>query len=102
MRLQIDEELRNVGQNVEWEKPVEWEGQVFDRSRTREEYVKLVSTLIWKLRNYNKKVHTTGGDVRQKILEVVIVRTNKSLAYAFSEKDLTVYVLFHSLVNQST
>ena len=65
MRLQIDEELRNVCQK-HVQKPVEWEAQVFNRSRTREEYVRLVSTLIWKLRDYNKKVHTTGGDVTQK------------------------------------
>ena len=73
MRFQIVEELRNVGQMEYGQKPVEWEAQVFNRSRTREEYVKLVSTLVWKLRNYNKKVHIIGGT---KILEVVIVRTN--------------------------
>ena len=56
MRLQIDEELRNVGQKNA-QKPVEWEAQVFDRSRTREEYGKLVAILIWKLRNFSKKVH---------------------------------------------
>ena len=39
------------------QKSAEWEAQVFNRSRTREEYVKLVATLIWKLRDYNKKVH---------------------------------------------
>ena len=38
------------------QKSAEWEAQVFNRSRTREEYVKLVATLIWKLRDYNKKV----------------------------------------------
>ena len=39
------------------QKSAEWEAQVFNRSRTREEYVKLVATLIWKLRDYNKKVY---------------------------------------------
>ena len=56
MRLQIDEQLRNVGQMENGQKSAEWEAQVFNRSRTREEYVKLVATLIWKLRDYNKKV----------------------------------------------
>ena len=46
MRLQIDEELRNVGQIESGHKPAEWEAQVFNRSRTLEEYVKLVATLI--------------------------------------------------------
>ena len=53
MRLQIDEELRNVGQIESGHKPAEWEAQVFNRSRTLEEYVKLVATLIWKLRTFN-------------------------------------------------
>ena len=57
MRLQIDEQLRNVGQMENGQKSAEWEAQVFNRSRTREEYVKLVATLIWKLRDYNKKVY---------------------------------------------
>ena len=43
------------------QKSAEWEAQVFNRSRTREEYVKLVATLIWKLRDYNKKVRVTFG-----------------------------------------
>ena len=63
MRLQIDEELRNVGQMENGQKSAEWEAQVFNRSRTREEYVKLVATLVRKLRDYKltskilKKVH---------------------------------------------
>ena len=63
MRFQIVEGLRNVGQMEYGQKPVEWEAQIFNRSRTREEYDKLVATLIWKLhalshvlRDYNKKV----------------------------------------------
>ena len=57
MRFHIVEGLRNVDQMEYGQKPVEWEAQVFNRSRTREEYVKLVATLIWKLRDYNKKVY---------------------------------------------
>ena len=55
MRLRIDEELRNREQTEIGQKPAEWEDQVFIRSRTREEYVKLVATLIWKLRRFNEK-----------------------------------------------
>ena len=66
VRLQIDEQLRNVGQMENGQKSAEWEAQVFNRSRTREEYVKLVATLIRKLRSYNKKVHIIGGDATQK------------------------------------
>ena len=84
MRFQIVEELRNVDQMEYGQKPVEWEAQVFNRSRTREEYVKLVATLIWKLRDYNKKVYFNfESSCDTKILEVVIVRTNLFLAYAF-------------------
>jgi len=60
VRLQIDEQLRNVGQMENGQKSAEWEAQVFNRSRTREEYVKLVATLIWKLRDYNKKQARPG------------------------------------------
>ena len=38
------------------QKSVEWETQVFNRSKTQEEYVKLVATLIMKLRDYKAKV----------------------------------------------
>ena len=55
MRLQIDQDLRNGGQMENGQKPAEWEDQVFIRSRTCEEYVKLVATLIWKLRRFNEK-----------------------------------------------
>merc|ERR1712142_884177 len=60
VRLQIDEQLRNVGQMENGQKSAEWEDQVFRRSKTREEYVKLVATLIWKLRDYNKKQARPG------------------------------------------
>ena len=44
------------------QKPAEWEDQVFIRSRTCEEYVKLVATLIWKLRRYNKKYNKKANE----------------------------------------
>ena len=62
VRQQIDEQLRDVGQtNTNSDKAVEWENQVFNRSRTRDEYIKLVATLILKLRetrfrHLNKKI----------------------------------------------
>ena len=62
IRHQIDEQLRNVGQSNNpsldqgGQKSVEWETQVFNRSKTQEEYVKLVATLIMKLRDYKAKV----------------------------------------------
>ena len=61
IRHQIDEQLRNVGQSTPLDqggqKSVEWETQVFNRSKTQEEYVKLVATLIMKLRDYKAKVN---------------------------------------------
>lgn len=55
VRQQIDEQLRNVGQLENGQKSVEWENQVFQRSKNKDEYIKLVATLILKLRDYNKK-----------------------------------------------
>ena len=56
VRQQIDEQLRAVGQLENGQKSTEWENQVFQRSKSREEYIKLVATLILKLRDYGKKV----------------------------------------------
>merc|ERR1712227_234301 len=67
IRAQIDEQLRLVGQaNVgnldqQGQKSVEWETQVFNRSKTQEEYMKLVATLIMKLRDYKAKQGANQG-----------------------------------------
>ena len=75
------------------QKSAEWEAQVFNRSRTREEYVKLVATLIWKLRRFNEKNN-------EKANEAIVLHFLKGFYKSQKERNQKVYpkscILFSS------